>query len=314
MIRVSLPATSANLGPGFDCLGIAMDLWNHFELRIQGDPGTVTVETVGEGSDWLPKDRTHLVAKTMLDETWPGMLPTDGGIHIRCENHVPCASGMGSSSTATLAGLIFASVLAARAVKKESVVEAVREAENLNRVLRRAIKLEGHGDNVAPALMGGFVLVVGGEEEPIVRSVPFEPLRVVVCVPEFKFLTTEARTLLPGQYSKEETIYNIGHSLAVVEALRSGDLSLLQQAMGDRVHEPHRIPHIPGALDCRQRALDAGAVACCLSGAGPGMLAFAASGHEAVGASMVSAFADAGLRARSWVLDAVESGARVDAV
>jgi len=313
MIQVQIPATAANLGPGFDCLGLALNLWNSFELHLEGAPGEIKVETIGEGANWLPTDRTNLTAQTMLDETWPGMMPTDTGIKIRCENAVPAASGLGSSSTATLAGLIFASALSARAIHRndeQAVLDAVRDPQNLQRVLTRAIKLEGHGDNVAPALLGGLILVVSNGTS-VVRSVDFAPLKVVVCVPDFAFLTTAARAALPGEYSKADTIHNIGHALLVVEALRTGDLGLLAQAMGDRIHEPYRIPLIPGAINARQAALDSGAVAACLSGAGPGMLALADRNHEKIGEAMVSAFASANLKARYWVLDAIKEGTQI---
>lgn len=313
MIRIQIPATTANLGPGFDCMGLALDLWNTFELTLGGKPGEITVETRGEGSDWLPSDRTNLVAQTMIDETWPGMMPSDTGIHIVCDNAIPAASGLGSSSTATLAGLIFASALSARAIHKnepEAVLDAVRDPLNLDRVLSRAIKLEGHGDNVAPALLGGLILVVSNGNS-IVRDVEFQPMEVVVCVPDFRFLTTDARAALPGEYSKADTIHNIGHSLLVLEALRAGDLELLGRAMGDRIHEPYRMPLIPGAIEAKRAALDHGAKAACLSGAGPGMLALTHSNHQQIGEAMVAAFAQSNLKARAWTLKTSNQGVKI---
>lgn len=315
MIRVRIPATTANLGPGFDSMGLALNLWNTFELRLEGEPGTVSVRTEGEGANTLPQDQSHLVARTLIEETWPGLMPRDRGIQIFCQNNVPAASGLGSSSTAVLAGLLFSSALSARAMHPEapeSVLESVRAPENVQRVLTRAIKLEGHGDNVAPALLGGLILVVSGGE-PVVRTVEHAPIRVVVCVPEFNFLTADARAALPAQYPRADTIFNIGHSLLVLEALRCGDAALLRRAMGDRVHEPYRMPLIPGATEVRTHALEAGAFACTLSGAGPGLIAFAESNHEAIGAAMVQGFAGAGLRARSWVLDAIHEGTSIEA-
>ncbi|MCC7102918.1 MAG: homoserine kinase [Fimbriimonadaceae bacterium] len=310
MISVRLPATSANLGPGFDSMGLALDLWNTFDLNLLGEPGTVTVRTEGEGADWLPSDRTNLVAQTMIEETWPGTMPTDLGIEIVCRNCIPAASGMGSSSTATLAGLIFASALAARANNPSQVLPAVKDPLNLERVLARAVKLEGHGDNVAPALLGGLILVASNGS-PITKSVSFTPMEVVICVPDFRFLTAEARAALPGEYSKADTIHNIGHSLLVLEALRTGNLGLLGRAMGDRIHEPFRMPLIPGAIQARQAAHEAGAVAACLSGAGPGMIAFADRAHEQIGLAMQRAFADSGLTARHWTLKTSEQGAKI---
>lgn len=313
MIRVEIPATTANLGPGFDCLGLALDLWNTFELSLEGAPGTVAVETRGEGSEGLPRDGRNLVASTMVDETWPGMMPTDVGIRIRVTNRIPVASGLGSSSTAVLAGLVFASALSARALHPGDEAKVIREVQspaNLERVLRRAVKLEGHGDNVGPALLGGLVLVVNNDS-PVVRQVPYAALKAVVCVPEFDFLTSEARAVLPGDYSRADTVHNIGHALLVMEALRAGEWGLLARGVADRVHEPYRLPLIPGAVEAKKAAVGAGAQAVCLSGAGPGLIAFAESGHEEIGRAMVWAFSNMGLSARFWALDATLAGARV---
>jgi len=314
MIKVRIPATTANLGPGFDCLGLALNLWNTFSLELTDSAGQIQVETHGEGEGILPSDESHLVARTMVSETWPGLMPKDRGLKITCENQVPCASGLGSSSTAVLAGLVFASALSARAVqpdRSDAVLNMVNNPDNLDRVLHRAIQLEGHGDNVAPALLGGLVLVVAGENSNIVKRVDFAPLKAVVCVPKYNFLTSDARAALPGQYSKSDTIHNIGHALAVVEALREGDLSLLASAMADRVHEPYRVPLIPGAAEAKRQAMAAGAATTCLSGAGPGMLAIAKDNHDAIGAAMCRAFADSGIAARYWVLETLATGTEI---
>jgi homoserine kinase len=313
VLSIRIPATTANLGPGFDCMGLALDLWNEFELRLDGPPGEITVETQGEGADILSTNRTNLVAQTMIEETWPGMFPQDTGIRIRCRNDVPCASGLGSSSTATLAGLIFASALSARAMHPddpERVVQAVQDPANLDRVLQRAIKLEGHGDNVAPALLGGLILVVGSAS-PVVRRVPFAPLQAVVCVPRYRFLTVEARAALPASYGKADAIHNLGHAMLAVEALRTGDRTLLKQAMADRIHEPYRMPLIPGAGEAKRRAESAGAKAVWLSGAGPGILAVADGNAAQIGEALVSGFASEGLDARAWTLDAIEQGTAI---
>ncbi len=159
--------------------------------------------------------------------------------------------------------------------------------------------------------MGGLIIVSSAEGAPIVHRVPTPPMRVVVCVPEFDFLTTAARGVLPQNYSRADAIYNIGRAMLIVEALRNADDALLARAMGDRIHEPYRMKIVPGAIAAKQAALDAGAIAVALSGAGPGMIAFARNQHEAIGAAMQRAFAGAGLRARYWALDVSESGATV---
>jgi homoserine kinase len=286
-------------------MGLALDLWNTFELYRRNGKG-VSVESHGEGEETLPADATHLVARTMLEEL-NLRAPLDarnGGYHIVCHNQVPCASGLGSSSTAVLAGLLFAHALLDPS--------ALHTSAGFAQVLRRAFEIEGHGDNVAPALLGGLVIVASHNSEVIARKIDLLPLRMVVCVPRFHFMTTHARSVLPAHYSRSDAVFNVGRALLVAEALRMGDIQLLAKVMDDRLHEPYRLPAIPGALEAKRAALAQGAYAVSLSGAGPGLLAFAGGNHQAIGQAMQSAFAAAGgLNARYWVLDATSSGAEI---
>ena len=300
MIRVRIPATTANLGPGFDCMGLALDLWNTFELHLGGDG--IAVETHGEGASWLPVDATNLTAAVLRDE-----LGDDApeAFRVVCHNAVPAASGLGSSSTATLAGVLFAHALR-NAQRGEDPAELDMAA-----VLERAVAIEGHGDNVAPALLGGFVVVVPDEKGVLVQRVPHVPVKTVVCVPEFKYLTSDARAALPSSYSKADAIFNIGRAMLVAEALRAGDDAMLRAAMHDRIHEPYRLGAIPGAVSAKAQALDAGAVCVALSGAGPGIVAFARGGYDRIGRAMKDAFAAEGLASRYWILDATDQGTHV---
>jgi homoserine kinase len=301
LLTLRIPATSANLGPGFDCMGIALDLWNTFELH-RGNGHGITVESHGEGEDMLPDDKSHLVVRTMIDEiaTYTPFDARQASYHIVCRNQVPCGSGLGSSSTAVLAGLLFANAV--------MDPHGFRSHAGSARVLARAFELEGHGDNVAPACLGGLVIVAGRDGDVITHRVELPPMRVVVCVPDFYFMTSHARSVLPAHYSRADAVFNVGRAMLVVEALRGGDATLLAKAMDDRIHEPYRLPAIPGALAARQAALANGACAVCLSGAGPGMIAFANGAHDAIGEAMQSAFASSGLNARTWALDVAQRG------
>ena len=304
MIRIRIPATTANLGPGFDCMGLALDLWNTFELKIKGSPigeGPL-VHVSGEGSEALEKDQDNLVVQIMKNELGP-ICPHD--FSITCYNQVPCASGLGSSSTAVLAGLLFG-----EAVKNEERGQNPAEID-LDFVLRRAVQIEGHGDNVAPALLGGFVIVVPDGDRVLTQRIPHVPIQAVVCVPQFKFLTCEARASLPNSYSRSDAIFNIGRAMLVAEALRSGNNLLLAEAMKDKIHEPYRVNSIPGAEQARAAALHAGALCVALSGAGPGMIAFTKGKYDRIGEAMNEAFARSGLKSRYWILDATSEGIKV---
>ena len=309
MITVRVPATSANLGPGFDCMGMALNLWNTFELHPSPGEPWITVESHGEGAALLPTGGTNLIAQTMRGELYrlnyaqPNLLDKDVYTHqtyqIICRNDIPVASGLGSSSSAVLAGLVFAHMLAFKHVDRDAV-------------LRRATALEGHGDNVGPALYGGLVLISYDGTIVVAERVSLPPLKVVVCVPAYNFLTIEARAALPKTISRADAVFNIGRAMLVAEALRNGDDDLLKRAMADRLHEPYRLPLIPGAADARQGALDQGAIAVNLSGAGPGMLAYARENLDQIGAAMQAGFEQAGLSARYWVLDASPHGVEID--
>lgn len=303
MIRVRIPATTANLGPGFDCMGLALDLWNTFELRIEGDG--VRVTTIGEGAHMLPTGGENLVVTILSEELARLGIESPSGIRIMAHNTIPCASGLGSSSTATLAGVLFA-----HAIAKDRAGEDPAELDH-KVILERAVEIEGHGDNVAPALLGGFVIVVPDESGVLTQRVPTVPIKTVVCVPEFNYLTSEARAVLPSSYSKADAIFNIGRAMLVAEALRSGDDEMLNRAMNDRIHEPYRLKAIPGARQAKEAAVEAGAVCVSLSGAGPGIIAFAREGFDRIGRQMNQAFSSAGLKSRYWVLDATAEGTHI---
>ncbi len=305
MIKLSVPATSANLGPGFDAMGIALDLWNTFELREDPAVNGIAVETHGEGANVLPADSGHLVVRTMIEELQLHAPFDQRAAHYRviCSNAVPCGSGLGSSSTATLAGLMLARYVLEPA--------SLHSAAGRQRILSRAFDIEGHGDNVAPALLGGLVVVSSRDGHVIAEKIATPPLTVTVCVPQLHFLTSHARSVLPATYSRADAVFNLGRAPLVIEALRRGDLSLLARVMDDRIHEPYRLPAIPGAVQARQAALGAGAAAVAMSGAGPGLIAFSAERHNAIGEAMTQTFAEFGLQARHWVLQTTDEGVRI---
>lgn len=294
---IRVPATSANLGPGFDVFGLALDLWNetHFELCDHG----IRFEIEGEGRGQLPEDETNLIAETLLFFYREYNRPVPAGLKITCRNQVPCSSGLGSSSAAILTGLYGANVL---------LGSPASTADLLN----LAAGLEHHGDNVGPALLGGLVVVVPEEDGWIHRRYELQPLKAAVAVPVFDLPTMQARAALPQQIPFKDAVFNTGHAVLVIEALRSGDPDLLQQAMQDRLHQPYRLGLIPGATAALQaaRAVEPGA-AIALSGAGPGVIAFCRSNGEAVGKAMAAEFEKAGLSARYWCLDVSNQGTHI---
>jgi homoserine kinase len=308
MIQIRIPATTANLGPGFDCMGLALDLWNTFELRLEGRQGDIQVHVIGEGENKLPADASNLVIQLIKERLGLRYENIDKGLLLRCHAGVPCASGLGSSSTAVLAAITFVHALELRL---NGVADIEPEMLDRHAILRDAMLVEGHGDNVGPAMEGGLVLIMPKDNDIIFKKVPFSKFRVVVCVPEFEYYTSQARARLPKTVSHADAVFNLGRAMFVLQALQEGDDALLRSASEDRLHEPYRLPDIPGAIDAKEAALRAGAVAVALSGAGPGVIAFAREAHADIGRAMQAAFREVGLTARWWAPDATNEGASI---
>ncbi len=276
-VRVSVPATSANLGPGFDSLGLALAHRDLLEAEVlDGPAGEVEVEVLGEGAATLPRDRSHLVVRALeagLDQLGVP-LPA---LRLRCRNVVPQARGMGSSSAAIVGGLGLARALAPdRADRLDDAA-----------LLALAADLEGHPDNVAPALLGGFV--VAGHDDGAWWAVPapVDPrVRAVVLVPPHPVSTEVARAVLPTHVTHAEAAADAGRTALLVAAL-GGRVDQLWRATRDHLHQEHRRAAMPATLDLVDRLRDRGLPAT-VSGAGPTVLVLVADDEteaSAVGAA-----------------------------
>ncbi len=301
-IQIKVPATTANLGPGFDALGLALNLWNEavFETNQRGDRG-ISVSLEGEGVGHVPADETNPIAVAALRIFELAGAPVEG-FRLHCVNRVPLGSGLGSSSAALLTGMLGANAMLGNLFTDEHV-------------LKLAIETEGHPDNVAPAMLGGLVASIVHEDRVISIKLSARanrrPIHATVVLPDFDFPTEEARALLPGQVERRAAVHNISRAIMVTEALRTGDLEMLGDAMTDLLHQPYRIPLIPGAQAAMDSAHSAGAAAVALSGAGPSLIAFASWRDPAIGTAMQAAFESAGLSARIFELAPTQDGAEV---
>lgn len=293
-VTVAVPATTANLGPGFDCLGLALGLYNRVTLR-EWDGIRVTVK--GEGAGMLPEDGSNPMVEAvchLFDRV--GYRPT--GLLLEQENGIPVAAGLGSSAAAILGGLLAANALVGNPLPRGEILEM-------------ATGLEGHPDNVASALYGGLVLVAHDEERLIVDKITIPEMRVVVVLPDYALPTVQARAALPPQVPLADAVFNSGRLAMLIRALESGDYERLGAAMEDRLHQPYRVPLIPGMADAFRAARAAGAAAATLSGAGPGIVAFAEEKHGAIGEAIGRAFAQEGLESRTWILPIDRTGSVV---
>lgn len=291
-IRVRVPATIANLGPGFDSLALAVELYNQLSVEPRGAGLQIRFE--GEGQEVLPTDQRNLIVQAMqrLAESRGKQLP---GFELIGRNHIPLGSGLGSSAAAIVAGLLAADALLATGLSH-------------SQLLKLAAQLEGHPDNVAAALLGGLVIVGPGQQPPLYHRLEPAIDELVVVVPAIELPTRAMREALPDRVPLQDAAFNLGRAALTVEALRGGDLTLLAEAMHDRLHQPYRQSHIPGFAQVSEAARQAGAAAVALAGAGPAMVAFAERNLAAVGRAMVEAFQAAGIPARELVLKVDRQG------
>lgn len=302
-VTVRVPATSANLGPGFDCLGLALDLWNETVLSLEGDDIIVVIN--GEGQGKLARDRSNLIAQAVQTFYDRVKLPAPTGLLIRSYNHIPLSSGLGSSAAALVTGILGANALAGNLLGRTELLQLLTE-------------LEGHGDNVAPAVLGGMAVVSGAGESVVYRRVwdgmvGGDTLQAAVVLPEVDLSTSQARALLPQQVSLADAVFNLQKTALVMYAFEKGDLALLGDVMTDRLHQPYRLAVIPGADAAIQAARQAGAAAAALSGAGPSIIAFGLEELAPVAQAMQKAFREASLNSRPFVTRVSAVGAQVTA-
>ena len=277
-VTVRSPATTANLGPGFDCLAMALDMWNSIHVEV----GPPSLEIRGEGRGELPSGQDNLVFSSFaLPYLATGQRVPE--VSITCENSIPVGRGLGSSSASIVGGLLAGNEMCERPLSREKLLEL-------------AVEAEGHADNVAAALLGGCQIIVIDGERLVTSSVPLpEDLRAVVFVPDMPIATKAARSLLPTQVGREDAVHNIGRAALLVSSFASGDLRHLATATEDRLHQPARQAIFPAMKSIFRAALDAGALGVFLSGAGSGVLALTMGREMTIGYEMAEAASKSGV-------------------
>jgi homoserine kinase len=301
-VTVSVPATTANIGPGFDCLGAALTLHNRFTFSLAAHCDVPLVITAtGAEADRVQTDTSNLVyqAFTKFYQVIQRPIPA---IQIDIELGVPLARGLGSSATAIVAGLVGANVLAGSSLTQPEIMQ-------------QAIAIEGHPDNVVPALLGGCRLAatnLAGAWE--ICDIPWHSeIAVVVAIPDFELSTAAARRVLPDRYSRADAVFNTAHAGLLVRGLETGNGAWLQAALQDRIHQPYRYSLIAGYEAVQTAALAAGAYGLVISGAGPTLLALAPTAQaEAVQEAIASAWAREAITATVKRLQIDHQGAAVE--
>jgi homoserine kinase len=300
-VSVSTPASTANLGAGFDCLALALNLRNVVELWDTGRGSGLEIDVEGEGEERLPTGAGNLFYQA-AERVFVKVNKRPGGLlRLHAINAIPLGSGLGSSAATIVGGLVAANALVQGGLAREDL-------------LRMAYEMEGHPDNAAAALYGGLTIVSASGEALMARAVAVPPMRVVIALPDMRLSTAEARAALPAQVPLADAVYNLGHALFTVQALAAGDEALLRWAVGDRLHQPYRQRLIPGYATVAAEARKAGAAAVALSGAGPSLVAFAFGKHAEIAEAMRAAFQVNGLAARTFVLPLDRQGVQASVV
>lgn len=282
------------MGPGFDCIGMAFDMWN--ELTVVRGPFEVVTE--GEGADELPEDARNLVV-TGVEAAFHYLGKEVPHLRYICRNCIPNGRGLGSSSAAIVAGLVAGAALAGAELKNGELVKL-------------AADLEGHPDNVAPAIYGGCTIGVHDGDEWVIDQVRVpEDLCAVVFVPEAQTNTHESRARLPGEVLRSDAIYNIGRAALLVSALHTGDFKLLKQATQDRLHQPLRGQAFPALPRLIKAALNGGAHGAFLSGAGPSVMALATDRQVTISYEMTEAARLSEVPGKTMVLKPARRGAHI---
>lgn len=256
-LTARVPATSANLGPGFDCFGLALDLWNEVTVDTDAEPG---VSWEGEGAEELASDGTDMVSRAMARAARSGGAPMPP-LRLHGSNRIPLERGLGSSAAACVAGIALADRLLGLGFEPEETLELAGE-------------IEGHPDNAAAAIAGGFTLAFG---DGVIRLDPHPTLSPVALIPlDVRLPTAEARAALKEMVGRTDAVFNAGHAAATVVALTS-EPALLTRTLRDRLHQDARLALVPTVKAVFDDLIGAG-VPVCVSGAGPTLLAFESEG------------------------------------
>ncbi|MFQ6537373.1 MULTISPECIES: homoserine kinase [Aphanothece] len=299
-VVVHVPATTANVGPGFDCLGAALELDNVFQMRcIEG--GSQRFDLIIEGPEGahLRGGPDNLVYRA-AQRVWKEAQEEPVGLEARVRLAVPPARGLGSSATAIVAGLMGANALVGEPLSKEKLLEL-------------AIDIEGHPDNVVPSLVGGLCMTAKAASHRwrVVRCEWSPDVVAVVAIPAIRLTTSEARRAMPKAIPVGDAVINLGALTLLLQGLRTGNGDLITDGMHDRLHEPYRWGLIAGGRQVREAALEAGAWGCVISGAGPSLLALCRREvAQPVSQAMVRAWHRAGVESRSEVLSVQHEGSR----
>lgn len=292
-VKVKVPATTANLGPGFDTLGLALNIFNYLEVDTNADEFCIEIE--GEGADFLAPNQNNLAHRAicrLFQEVGQEMPP----LKIKQYNEIPLSSGLGSSAAAIVAGLVAANSLVQKPVCEDTL-------------LALATEMEGHPDNAAPALLGGLI-ISGKDNDKIIYSKikPVNPPQIIVVVPEFSLSTQQARLVLPSEVSFDDAVHNLSRLAFLTHCFVTGNYKNFAYACQDKLHQNYRKSLVPGFDDVISAGYCCEGLGAALSGAGPTIVGFAHKNAEQIGEKMQQAFLQNLVESRVFITEINNEG------
>lgn len=285
-IEVKVSATSANMGAGFDTLGVALNLYNR--ITIEEIPKGLEIQNLNKG--YIPRDERNLIYRAMMT-LFEYVDYKPKGLKITQNSEIPMTRGLGSSSACIVGGMLGANIISGRKLSYSEIV-------NL------AAHMEGHPDNVGPALYGGFCVSLMEDNKTIVKSTKINPnIRFALMIPDYFLSTRHSREELPKSVSFEDAIYNISHASMLQAAFISGDTECLKYGVRDKLHQPYRKSNIDGMDEIFEKTYELGSYATYLSGSGPTILSVIDKDYKSFRDSMKNYFKES---AREWDCKVVE--------
>ena len=294
MIEVQVPATTANLGPGFDTLGMGLNFYN--EVQVKETASDLEIEIEGEGSSKLPTNEDNLIYQSMK-QLFSKVDYKPTGLYIKAINNIPLARGLGSSAAAIVGGLLAAN-------------ELVEDKLSVSELVDLATEIEGHPDNVSPALLGGIVVSNYKNKRVIYEKIDIPKLKVVVCIPDYELSTVKSREVLPEQVEFDDAVFNVSHMGMLLTGLLKQDYEIIEEGLKDRLHQPYREKLLPGFARIRTK-LESKALGVVLSGSGPTVIALTLEDEDEIGEKMVNFFAEEDIEAKYLVTTPTNQGAKV---
>jgi homoserine kinase len=303
-VTIKVPATTANLGPGFDCIGAALTLYNQFSFTVleSAFAESCRITVSGLEAERVRTDKTNL-AYQALTKVFQHLDLPQPAIQLEIQLGIPLSRGLGSSATAIAAGIIAGNYLAGSPLSSQALIKL-------------AVEIEGHPDNIIPAILGGCRLAAScgiSDQEWAVCDVPWHSTVIpIVAIPDFELSTQEARKVLPLTYSRADAIFNTAHLGLLLRGLETGQEEWLRAALQDRMHQPYRQALIPGYKTVYTAAIAAEAYGMVISGAGPTLLALADIQHaQAVQSAMTNAWSSSGIPALVMALQLDSQGTQI---